>query len=173
MQIRHLSVSPAHAKYSGRMLAISGLVMALYIVVMYATQHIAFGQYQIRIATSLYALSALYPYLVFPLAAANLLSNALMGGLGFLDMIGGFMVGLLTATGCLVLKRFHIYLVALPIMLFPTFLVPLWLSHLLQVPYGILVLSIGIGQLIPGILGVLVVKRLEKPLEQGRSKSAS
>lgn len=138
--------------------------MALYIVVMYLTQNFAFGQYQIRIATSLYALAAIHPFLILPLAAANLLSNALMGGFGLPDMIGGFVAGLLTAGGCFLLSRIHRSLVALPILLIPTLLVPLWLSALINVPYGLLVVSIGIGQIIPSLVGILLVRRLEKPL---------
>lgn len=42
-------------------LTISALVIALYAAVMLSTQSFAFGQYQIRIATALYSLSALFP----------------------------------------------------------------------------------------------------------------
>ena len=41
-------------------LVFSALCIALYIVVMMCTQTFAFGQYQIRIATALYGLSALF-----------------------------------------------------------------------------------------------------------------
>ena len=56
-------------------LTISAMVVALYIVVLYLTQSISFGAYQIRIATSLYALSYLFPFLVVPMGIANLISN--------------------------------------------------------------------------------------------------
>ena len=48
-------------------LTISAMVMALYIVVLYFTQSFSFGAYQIRIATTLYALSYFCPFLVLPL----------------------------------------------------------------------------------------------------------
>ena len=89
-----------------------------------------------------------------------------MGGLGLLDMAGGFVVGVFTATGCFYLKKISVYLVALPILVIPTLLVPAWLSYLIHVPYGILVVSIGMGQILPAILGVLIVKYLEKPLSR-------
>ena len=54
-----------------RKLTISAMVVALYIVVLYVTQSVSFGAYQIRIATSLYALD----YAVVP---ANL--EAEVGG---------------------------------------------------------------------------------------------
>ena len=46
-------------------LTLSAMVMALYVVILYFTQSFSFGAYQIRIATSLYALSYLFPFLVF------------------------------------------------------------------------------------------------------------
>jgi len=147
-----------------RKLTISGIVIGVYIVVMYLTQSFAFGQYQVRVATSIYSLAAIYPFLIVPMGMANLLSNTLMGGLGPLDMIGGFIVGLLTASSCYFLRKINVVLLAIPILLFPTLLVPIWLSYLIHVPYGVLALSIGVGQIIPSILGVLMVKYLEKPL---------
>lgn len=143
-------------------LTISSMVIALYVVIMFLTQSFAFGQYQIRIATSVYAIAAIHPFLIIPLGIANFLSNILMGGLGPLDMVGGFIVGILTSGGCYLLKKINIFLVGIPILLFPTLLVPLWLSYLLHVPYSILVLSVGVGQIIPSIFGVILVKYLEK-----------
>ena len=75
-------------------LAFSAMVMALYIVMMYVTQSFAFGQYQVRIATALYATAYLFPFLVLPLGLSNLLSNVIMGGLGVFDIVGGGLVGL-------------------------------------------------------------------------------
>ena len=143
-------------------LTISGLVIALYISIMFLTQSFAFGQYQIRIATSIYALTAIYPFLILPLGIANLLSNTIMGGFGLLDMIGGFIVGILTAGGCYYFRKINIILVGIPILIFPTFIVPIWLSYILHIPYIALVLSIGAGQIIPCIAGIFIVKYIEK-----------
>ncbi|HSP46922.1 MAG TPA: QueT transporter family protein [Clostridiaceae bacterium] len=145
-------------------LALSGIVIAIYVVVMFLTQTFSFGQYQVRIATSIYALAAIHPFLILPLGIANLLSNTLMGGLGILDMAGGFLVGILTSTLCYQLRKVHVSLVALPIILIPTLLVPIWLSYLLNVPYAVLAISLLVGQIVPGIVGVILVKHLEKPL---------
>lgn len=147
-----------------RSLTLSAIVMALYVVIMFFTQSFAFGQYQVRIATSLYALAAINPVFIIPLGAANFLSNTIMGGLGPMDMMGGFVVGILTAAGCRYARKGHLLLVALPIMVIPTLVVPLWLSPLINVPYSILAVSIGVGQIIPGMVGVLLVKYLEGPL---------
>ena len=67
----------------------SAMVMAMYIVILYFTQSFSFGAYQIRIATALYALAYLFPFLVLPLGLANFISNMLFGGFGIIDMLGG------------------------------------------------------------------------------------
>lgn len=144
-------------------LTISGIVIALYIVIMVATQSFAFMQYQIRIATSLYALSAICPFLVLPLGLSNLLSNVLLGGLGPLDAVGGFCAGILTSAAVYYIKKFRLndMLIALPIIFIPGLLVPTWLSYLLGLPYAVLAVSLCIGQIVPAVLGVLLVKRLK------------
>ena len=142
---------------STRKLTISAMVVALYIVVLYVTQSVSFGAYQIRIATSLYALAYAFPFLVIPMGIGNLISNFLFGGLGILDMMGGFGVGVLT-TGIIVGMR-KLGLSAWWVML-PIVFVPLWLSPLLGIPYWPLVLNLIVGQTIPAILGSVLVKAL-------------
>ncbi|MCX7922631.1 MAG: QueT transporter family protein [Clostridia bacterium] len=149
-------------------LTISALVIAIYIVIMYFTQGFAFGEYQIRIATSLYALSYIYPFLIIPLGISNFLSNTLMGGLGPLDMIGGTIVGIIASSLVYLVRRFNLskWLIALPVIFIPGLLVPVWLSYILKVPYQALAISICIGQVIPSIVGVILVQRLENQLPQ-------
>ena len=137
----------------------SGLVIALYLVIMYLTQGFAFLQYQVRLATSLYGLAYIYPFLAVPLAIANSLSNTLMGGLGLLDIVGGFVVGLTTTLSMLTINKFNLsyHWVFLPILFSPGLIVPIWLSQILGIPYLILVGNIVIGQIIPSIIGVWLV----------------
>ena len=147
---------------STRKLTISAMVVALYIVLIYLTQGISFGAYQIRIATSLYALAYAFPLLIVTMGIGNLISNFLFGGLGILDMVGGFGVGILT-TGIIVLMRragLSAWWAMLPIILVPALCVPLWLSPLVGVPYWALVINLLIGQTIPGIVGATLVKAL-------------
>ena len=146
---------------------LSGVVMAMYIAVMFATQHFAFGAYQIRIATALYALSYLFPFLVLPLGLANGLAN-FMGGLGILDLIGGLIVGLITGGGVYIVKRKRLpKFLIIPVIIFgPALIVPIWLSYLLGVPYHVLVISLSIGQTLPAIVGYTLVKLLEKHVER-------
>lgn len=157
------TITPAKSMPVSRQMAISGLVMASYVVLMLLTQGVAFGQFQIRIATALYALSAVYPFLIVPLAVSNMLSNLLMGGLGLPDIIGGLFVGLTTGTLVYWIARCKLndWLLALPVILGPGLIVPVWLSYLLGVPYSVLAVSLVIGQIVPGIAGVLLVKQLK------------
>ena len=147
-----------------RKLVLSSLVIAMYVVIMYFTQSFAFGQYQIRIATSLYALSGIFPFLIIPMGIANLLSNAIMGGLGPMDMFGGAVVGMITSLIVYLIRRYRLngWLVIIPIIFIPGLMVPAWLSVLIHVPYKVLAISLCIGQIIPAIVGMLLVKQLEK-----------
>ncbi|MGM0397239.1 MAG: QueT transporter family protein [Bacillota bacterium] len=145
-----------------RKISISAIVIAMYIAVMAATQSFAFGQYQIRVATSIYSLAAIHPFLILPLGIANFLSNTLMGGLGLLDMVGGFVVGVFTSAGCYYARKLGNYMVFFPIFLIPTLLVPTWLSIILGIPYMVLAISIGVGQIIPGLIGVLIMGYAER-----------
>lgn len=140
------------------------MVMALYIVILYATQSFSFGPYQIRIATALYALGYFCPFLIVPLGLANFISNLLFGGLGPLDMIGGCAVGMLS-TGCAALiRKLHVsqWLVFFPIVLIPGFGVSIWLSYLLHISYKALALSLCIGQTVPAVCGVMLIRLLER-----------
>ena len=110
-------------------MTISSMVIALYVAVLYVTQGISFGAYQIRIATALYALAFLYPFLVVPLGIANLIANFLFGGLGPLDMAGGCFVGMTAAWAIVQIRTqgWNVWLTALPIWLVPSFFVSMWL----------------------------------------------
>ena len=150
------------SKYSK--LTLSGIYIAMYIVVMFCTQSFAFGQYQIRIATALYGLSALFPFLIIPSAIANMLSNILMGGLGILDIVGGGFAGLLTAGIIAYGKKqgWGNWIVFLAVTFVPGLLVPLWLSYILHIPYWVLASTILVGQAICGVSSFLLVGALEK-----------
>ena len=145
-------------------LTISAVCISLYLVVMLCTQSFAFGQYQVRIATALYGLSYIFPFLVVPFGIANVISNILMGGLGPVDAVGGFIMGVLTSGTIVLGKRNGLgcWIVALFVTLLPGLGVPVWLSYLLKIPYGILAASLLVGQFISGITGMLLIRALER-----------
>ena len=117
-------------------LTVSAMVMALYVVVLYFTQSFSFGAYQIRIATALYALAYLFPFLVLPLGFANFIANFLFGGLGLLDWFGGCFVGIIVTAIIVLIRRkgWSRWLMILPIILVPGLGVSSYLSYLLHVP---------------------------------------
>jgi len=137
--------------------------MALYIVAMLLTTGFAFGAYQVRIATALYALPYVFPFLVLPLALANAISN-MTGPLGMLDVIGGFFVGVVTAGGVFLLKKFMLprWLIIPMIIVAPALIVPIWLSYILNMPYFALVVNIAVGQTTPAIMGYFLTFAVER-----------
>ena len=140
----------------------SGVVMALYVVLMLLTQSFSFGQYQIRIATALYALAAPFPFLIVPLGLANGLSNLLMSTP--VDAIGGFAVGILTSFIVYLIRKYKLpdFLIALPVCFVVGLGVPLWLSSMLHVPYWVLAGSLLVGQAVCGVAGVVLVKAVKR-----------
>lgn len=144
-------------------LTISAIVIALYVVIMTITQSFSFGAIQIRLATSLYALAYIFPFLVLPLGLSNLLSNLLLGGLSIFDILGGGFVGILTAllVYCVRKYKLNITITILPIIFIPGLIVPIWLSMILNVPYSALAVSLCLGQVIPAILGSFLIKVLK------------
>lgn len=144
-------------------LTISAIVIALYVVIMTITQSFSFGAIQIRLATSLYALAYIFPFLVLPLGLSNLLSNMLLGGLSIFDILGGGFVGILTAllVYCVRKYKLNITITILPIIFIPGLIVPIWLSMILNVPYSALAVSLCLGQVIPAILGSFLIKVLK------------
>lgn len=150
--------------FSIRKLTISAMVMAMYIALMGLTQSFSFGAYQIRLATALYALAFLFPFLILPLGLSNMISNFFFGGLGFFDMFGGFLVGICTATVVYLLAKYHrspIWII-LPITFIPGLGVATWLSYLLHIPYAAMATSLCIGQFVPGVVGAVLIMVLQK-----------
>ena len=154
-------------------LTVSAMVMALYVVVLYFTQSFSFGAYQIRIATALYALAYLFPFLVLPLGFANFIANFLFGGLGLLDWFGGCFVGIIVTAIIVLIRRkgWSRWLMILPIILVPGLGVPSYLSYLLHVPYSVLATSLCIGQSVPAVCGVVLVNVLLRALYPKATKA--
>ncbi len=147
-----------------RKFVFSAMCMALYIVTMAMTQSFAFGPYQIRIATAVYGLCALYPFLMVPLSLANVISNGLMGGLGILDMVGGFCVGMVT-TGLIVWgKKYGLgnWIIGAAVTLAPGLMVPMWLCVIFDLPYWVLASSLLVGQCVCGAVSMIWVSALER-----------
>ena len=132
--------------------------MAVYVVMLSVMQPISFGAVQVRLATGLYALAFHNPWLVVPLGLANFLGNS-VGGLGLIDMLGGLVVGLLTAFLISKMRHLPSHLAVLPIAFVPSVIVPLWLGPIIGVPYTVLFLNVLVGQTISAYtMGWLITK---------------
>ena len=164
MNIKNTSTGSTGAWSLSQKIAISGIFMAVYVITVYLTQSFSFGAYQIRIATAIYALSWFFPFLILPLGAANCLSNLLFGGLGLPDIIGGFIIGVLTTSLVVLIKKLKLpnWLAGLPVFLVPGFGVPVYLHIILEMPYWVLTASLLVGQLVAGVVGSLLVVSLSK-----------
>ena len=152
-------------------LTVSAMVMALYVVVLYFTQSFSFGAYQIRIATALYALAYLFPFLVLPLGFANFIANFLFGGLGTYPH--HHLRYIVTAIIVLIRRKgWSRWLMILPIILVPGLGVSSYLSYLLHVPYSVLATSLCIGQSVPAVCGVVLVNVLQRALYPKATKAS-
>jgi len=153
---------------STRKLTISGVVMAMYIAVMFVTQSFSFHAIQFRVATTLYGISYIFPFLILPISIANALSNSLMGGLGALDVIGGFIAGVIISGLAYLVRRFKLpKLLLIPIIALGNgLIVPIWLSYLLGIPYFALVISVTLGQIPSGIAAYLLITILDEHMKK-------
>ena len=144
-------------------LVLSAIMMALYISILFASQAVSFGAVQMRLATALYGLTYIFPFLVFPISLANAIANS-FGGLGLIDVVGGFCASFLTTGSIYLIRKAKLssWFIILPILLVPALVVPIWLSALLKLPYFALVINLLLGQLVPAILGAVLVRELAK-----------
>ena len=112
-------------------LVLSAIMMALYIAILFLSQAISFGAVQMRLATALYGLTYIFPFLVFPISLANAIANS-FGGLGLIDVVGGFCASFLTTGSIYLIRKAKLssWFIILPILLVPALVVPIWLSAL-------------------------------------------
>lgn len=132
---------------------------SIYIAIMYITQDFAFQENHIRLATSLYALGAVNPFYIIPIAFADLYSNMLIGGLGIWGGIGGFLTGIIGAGGCYFIKKryYRDSYVFFPILLVG-FIIPIWLCPFLGLEYMEILPNTVLGQVIPALFALLLMQ---------------
>jgi len=153
---------------STRKICISGIVIAMYIVIMFVTQSFAFLQVQVRIATVIYSFSYIFPFLIIPIGIANGLSNLMMGGLGALDVVGGFFAGIIVSSAVYLVRHFKLpRVLIIPIIILGSgLIVPIWLSYLLGIPYLALALSISLGQIPSGVVAYILITILDEHMKK-------
>lgn len=134
-------------------------IFAVYIMIMYITKDFAFQGSYLRLATSLYALGAINPFYIIPIALADLYSNVLIGGLGFWGGIGGFITGVIGAGGCYYIKKRYgrDNYVFYPILLVG-FIIPIWLCPAIGANYFEVLPNVVLGQVIPAFFALLLLQ---------------
>jgi len=91
-----------------------------------------------------------------------------MGGLGALDVIGGFLAGIIVSALAYGVKRYKLpRLLIIPIIVLGNgLIVPIWLSYLIGVPYFTLAISIAIGQIPSGIIAYILITILDEHMKR-------
>lgn len=155
-------------KFTIKDLSIAGIIAAVYTVLCFAFQPISFGVYQIRIAEALTVL----PFLTFAaipgLYIGCLLSNVLLSGSGWADIVIGPLITLVAAILTYWFRSLDNYKIALffaplPPVVLNAFGVSAYLSAIYGISYWLNVLTIGVGQVLAcyaiGLPLLLILRR--------------
>ncbi len=158
--------------YTSRELTVAGLIAAVYAALSLALAPISFGVYQVRIAEALTVLPFFTRAAIPGLFIGCMLANVI-GGLGWLDIVFGSLLTLVSAFFTHMIARLPqakapglnsaVWLAPLPPVLLNAFGVSAYLAPLIGVSYWFSVQMVGLGQVIAcyaiGIPLLLMLKR--------------
>jgi len=148
-----------------RSLAVSGLVAAAYAVVTVLFAPISYGHIQVRISEALTVLPFLFPQAVPGLFIGCLIAN-FAGGFGILDVALGSGATLIAAV--LTAKMPNVWLASVPPVAVNMAVVGGYLSFLLDIPFLLCALYVGLGQIVACcFLGIPLVLLLERRMKKG------
>lgn len=133
-----------------RNIAKNAIVAALYAGIALWLPSTAFAN--LRLTTALYVLAAWNPALIPGLAIGNALAGLPNG---FIDVLMGGVVGVVTAWSAWRLGERWAWLAVLVV---PTLLVPLWLSWLFHAPYWLTAAALLQGQAVSALLGWVILR---------------
>jgi uncharacterized membrane protein len=120
------------------------IIAAIYVAVTLLLAPISFGPIQVRVSEALTVLPVLFPEAIPALYIGCLLANV-GSPLGLVDILGGSAVTLLAAIATYRLRA-NVKIALLPPVLFNAFLISIYVRTVLQWPYWLTAVSIGIGQ---------------------------
>lgn len=145
------------------------LIASIYCVLVIVFAPLSYGAVQVRIAEALTLLPYLWVEAIPGLFIGCLLSN-MLGGFGLIDIVFGSLATLIAAI--LTRKMPNLFLAALPPVIVNMLIVGGYLSRILDMPFLLVALYIGIGQAIAcyglGIPLVYLIKRhINKNKETG------
>ena len=148
--------------FSVRSLGISGLVAAAYVVATLLFAPLSYGYVQVRISEALSVLPFILPESVLGLFVGCLFAN-LIGGFGLLDVLLGSGATLLA--GAISVAMPTAWLAALPPVIVNALVVGGYLSFILDVPFLLCAMYVGVGQAVACyLLGVPLVLLLRDRL---------
>lgn len=148
-----------------RSLAVSGLVAAAYAVVTVLFAPISYGYIQVRISEALTVLPFLFPQAVPGLFVGCLIAN-FAGGFGILDVVLGSGATLIAAVLTALMP--NVWLASVPPVVVNMAVVGGCLSFLLEIPFLLCALYVGLGQVIACcFLGIPLVLLLERRMKKG------
>ena len=143
-----------------RDIAHGGMISALYVAVVMLFAPISFGEIQLRVSEALTLLPFYMPVAVPALFVGCLIAN-FIGGLGLWDVVFGSGATLLAAW--LSSKMPNLWLAAVPPVIINMFVIGALLHFIINVPFIITALYVGIGQTAACFaLGIPLMKVLEK-----------
>lgn len=140
-------------RYDTKTLVRAGIIAAIYSVLTVFLGDTQFGPIQFRVAEAMTILPFFDIAAVPGLFIGCLIAN-ITGGLGPIDIVFGSLTTLIAAY--LTSKMPNKYLATLPPILLNAFIIPIWLSKAFNMPYIVVVGTIGFSQFIAaGILGII------------------
>ena len=143
-----------------RFIAEAGIIAALYFVLTVAVAPISYGQLQMRISEALCILPFFTPAAIPGLFIGCIFAN-LVGGFGLIDIIFGSLATLIAAM--ITYKIKNKWFLPLPSIVINAFFVGAILYFVLELPFWISVLFVGIGQAIACyVLGMPLFFLLDK-----------
>ena len=143
-----------------RSLAVSGLVAAAYAVVTLLFAPISYGHIQVRVSEALTVLPFLFPQAIPGLFVGCLIAN-FAGGFGILDVVLGS--GATLTAAVLTAMMPNVWLASVPPVAVNMAVVGGYLSFLLDIPFLLCALYVGLGQLVACcFLGIPLVLLLER-----------
>lgn len=141
-----------------------GLIAAVYIVLVFTFQFASFGPIQFRVAEALTLLPMVFPEAIGGLYIGVLLAN-ILGGQGPWDIFAGSFITLIAAF--LTYRYKNTWLAYASPIILNAFLVSAYLYFIFDLPYLLMVLSVGFGQSVVILgLGIPLLRFIKKNQEK-------
>lgn len=151
-------------KISTHFIARAAVIAAVYTALTLVLQSISFGPVQFRVAEALTVLPFADPAAIPGVALGCLFAN-LGSPLGLVDILGGSAITLISA--CLTYKAPNRYVALLPPIILNAIGVPIYLAPAVGLPYWLVALQVGLGQLVViGVLGLPVLSLYKRIMDR-------